>query len=57
MVVIYASNGTKVKTFNNLNAGANRLDIIANSLAGGAYTYVLLIDGKQADSRQMIITK
>ena len=57
MVVIYASNGTKVKTFNNLNAGANRLDIIANSLAGGVYTYVLLIDGKQADSRQMIITK
>ena len=57
MVVIYASNGTKVKTFNNLNAGANRLDIIANSLAGGVYTYVLLIDGNQADSRQMIITK
>ena len=57
MVVVYAGNGTKVKTFNNLNAGTNRLDIIANTLAGGVYTYVLLIDGKQADSRQMIITK
>jgi hypothetical protein len=57
MLVVYSSNGTKVKTFNNLSAGANRLDINANTLSGGVYTYVLLIDGKQADSRQMIITK
>ena len=57
MVVIYSGNGAKVKTFNNLNPGNNRLDITANTLAGGVYTYVLLIDGKQADSRQMIITK
>jgi hypothetical protein len=57
MVVVYSANGTNVKTFNNLNAGTNRLDITANTLAGGVYTYVLLIDGKQADSRQMIITK
>jgi hypothetical protein len=57
MVVVYSGNGTSVKTFNNLNAGNNRLDITANTLAGGVYTYVLLIDGKQADSRQMIITK
>ena len=57
MVVIYSSKGAKVKTFNNLSAGANHFDINANTLAGGVYTYVLLIDGKQADSRQMIITK
>jgi len=57
MVVIYSSKGAKVKTFNNLSAGANHFDINANALTGGVYTYVLLIDGKQADSRQMIITK
>jgi len=57
MIVIYAGNGTKVKTFDNLTTGPNRLDITANTLAGGVYTYILLIDGKQADSRQMIITK
>ena len=57
MGVVYSGNGTNVKTFNNLNAGTNRLDITANILTGGVYTYVLLIDGKQADSRQMIITK
>lgn len=57
MVVVYSANGTKVKTFNSLNTGTNHLDITANTLAGGVYTYVLLIDGKQAESRQMIITK
>jgi hypothetical protein len=56
MVVVYSANGNTVKTFNNLSSGANQLNINANTLAGGVYTYVLLIDGKQADSRQMIIT-
>ncbi len=57
MVVIYSANGNTVKTFNNLSAGTNQLSINANTLTGGVYTYVLLIDGKQADSRQMIITR
>jgi hypothetical protein len=57
MIAVYASNGTKVKAFNNLSVGTNRLDINANTLAGGVYTYVLLIDGKQVADRQMIITR
>ncbi len=57
MLVIYASNGAKVKEFNNLATGANRLEVKANTLGSGVYTYALLIDGKQADSRQMIVAK
>jgi hypothetical protein len=57
MVIVYSGNGDKIKTFNNLNAGTNRLDINASTLKGGVYNYVLLIDGKQVDSKQMIVTR
>jgi Trp operon repressor len=57
MIAVYSSNGTQVKAFNNLGIGTNHLDINANTLAGGVYTYVLLIDGKQVADRQMIITR
>jgi hypothetical protein len=57
MVIVYSGNGNKIKTFNNLNAGINRLDINASTLEGGIYSYVLLIDGKQVDSKQMIVTR
>lgn len=57
MLVIYSGNGTKMKAFNNLSAGDNRLDINANTLAPGTYNYVLLIDSKQVDSKQMIIAR
>lgn len=54
-IVIYAGNGTKIKEFGNLPAGANRVEVNAGALRGGIYTYALLIDGKQADSKQMIV--
>lgn len=37
--------------------GASQISISANTLAPGVYTYTLIVDDKEADVRQMIVTK
>jgi hypothetical protein len=57
IIVVYAIDGKAVKTFNNLSKGVNRIEMGANIFAAGTYTYVLRVDGKQIESRQMVITR
>jgi hypothetical protein len=56
IVVIETGSGKKIKTIP-LSAGTSQLTLDAASLAAGAYSYSLYIDGKKVDTKQMIITK
>ncbi|MEO8117425.1 MAG: tail fiber domain-containing protein [Bacteroidota bacterium] len=53
---VYNMNGNLVKTFS-LTTGMNQVNISAGTLSSGQYTYSLMIDGKRADSKNMILTK
>jgi hypothetical protein len=37
--------------------GAGEINLNSGTLAAGSYNYTLWVDGKQIDSRKMIITK
>lgn len=55
-VNITDSKGTLVKTFN-INKGEGTLNINGAALPSGTYNCTLLVDGKQVDSRKMVIVK
>lgn len=56
-ICVYSTSGVKVKCFN-ISQRSN-VDVVleAGHLSGGIYTYILMIDGKAFDSKQMILTK
>lgn len=56
-LVVYNANGTAVKSFAVNNSGMGQVTIDAGSLTSGQYKYSLLIDGKQVDSKSMVLTK
>lgn len=56
MVVTETGSGKIIRTIP-LSAGTSRLTLDAASLAAGVYSYSLYIDGKNVDTKQMIITK
>ena len=49
--------GNIVKTFNLSGKGAGNVMINANELSAGSYYYTLLVDGKKADTKQMILIR
>jgi hypothetical protein len=55
-IVVYNNAGQLVKTFS-LNNGNNNILISAGTLPSGQYAYSLLIDGKKADTKNMMLTK
>jgi len=55
-IVVYNNAGQLVKTFS-LNNGNNNIVISAGTLPSGQYAYSLLIDGKKADTKNMMLTK
>ncbi len=55
-LVIADATGKTVKTYS-LSNGATQQDIYANNLAAGVYHYSLVINGKIAESKQMVIMK
>jgi len=55
-LMIYDQDGSKIKSFV-LNNGINNITISAGSLSSGDYVYSLFIDGKNIDSKKMILTK
>ncbi len=56
-IIITDKNGTALKQIS-LNAkGKGNVQVDASTLAAGAYQYSLYIDGRLADTRQMIATK
>ncbi|CAN5739065.1 hypothetical protein BH10BAC2_BH10BAC2_35250 [soil metagenome] len=56
-IQIVSSNGELLKTFPITQKGKGLLSINAGTLASGNYHYILIVDGKKIDSKQMIITK
>ena len=55
-LMIYSEEGRQIKSFI-LNNGINDVTINAGSFSPGQYVYSLFIDGKNVDSKKMIITK
>ena len=54
---IYKTDGSEVMNFKIDTRGYGQSEINGGALSSGIYTYVLLVDGKVADSRQMILSK
>lgn len=54
---VYDVQGIMKLSFNDLASGNGQVKIDARSLTPGIYAYVLLVDGRQVDSKQMIITR
>ena len=55
-LMIYNQDGSKIKSFV-LNNGINNVTISAGSLSSGQYVYSLFIDGKNIESKKMILTQ
>jgi len=49
--------GATLKEINVFGAGKRTLKVDATTLAAGAYSYSLYVDGKLINSRQMVLTK
>ena len=56
-LIITNTNGQTIKTFSINKKSSGQTTIYANELAAGNYFYSLLIDGKSAGTRKMILTK
>jgi hypothetical protein len=56
-LVLYNADGKALKTYSLTNKGNNQITVTGADLASGAYSYTLLIDGKTADSKKMLLTK
>jgi hypothetical protein len=56
-IIVINAVGRMVKTFTVINKGAGSITINGSELAAGNYYYTLIVDGKKADSRQMILNK
>jgi hypothetical protein len=49
--------GQIVKTITLSNRGAGQINLNTQGLASGAYNYTLYVDGKQADSKRLVIAR
>lgn len=56
-IMVTNAAGSMVKTFNLANKGAGNVTINANELTAGSYYYTLIVDGKKADSKQMVLVR
>jgi hypothetical protein len=57
MITIYDLNGRQIRSEQLNQRGAGQLVINANELSPGMYIYALIVDGKAADSKRMIVTE
>jgi hypothetical protein len=57
IVKIYSSGGEEIKTFTIEKNGTGDLLINGGSMSPGTYIYSLFVDGKQIDSKLMILTR
>jgi Chaperone of endosialidase/Secretion system C-terminal sorting domain len=57
MIAIYDLNGRQIRSEQVNQRGAGQLVINANELSPGMYIYALIVDGKAADSKRMIVTE
>lgn len=57
VIKIYAPDGSEIKSIPVSTKGFGQTEISGNVLSAGTYSYILFVDGKVADTKQMIITK
>ena len=57
VLYIYNMNGTQLQQFNVNGKGKQTVTINGNSLEPGMYLYALVVDGKEVDTKRMILTK
>jgi hypothetical protein len=56
-IKIFAADGSEVKSIPVSEKGRGQTEISAGTLSSGTYTYMLLVDGKVVDTKQMVLTK
>lgn len=50
-------NGTQLQQYSITGTGKQTVAISGNSFQAGMYLYALVIDGKEVDTKRMILTK
>jgi len=53
-LLFYDATGRQIKTIDITTKGAGQLNVFANDLTNGVYSYTLIIDGKIIDTKKMI---
>ncbi|RHO58687.1 T9SS C-terminal target domain-containing protein [Tannerella sp. AM09-19] len=53
---IYNMQGTQIKNISGLSGGAGVITINGRELKAGMYIYTLIADGKEVDTKRMILT-
>jgi hypothetical protein len=54
---VFDMQGTLLKTFDGLKAGTGKIQINGGDLKPGMYLYSLITDGKEVDTKRMILTR
>jgi hypothetical protein len=57
VLYIYNMNGTQLQQFSIKGIGEQSVSISGNTLEAGMYIYALVIDGREVDTKRMILTK
>lgn len=57
MLYIYNMNGTQLQQYNISGKGKQAVTIYGSSFEPGMYLYALVIDGREVDTKRMILTK
>ena len=57
MLNVYDMNGLQIKTFGHLQTGKGSITVHAAELRPGMYLYSLIADGKEIDTKRMILTE
>lgn len=57
VLYIYNMNGTQLQQYSITGKGKQTVTIFGNTLEPGMYLYALVIDGKEVDTKRMILTK
>ncbi|MBK8845005.1 MAG: tail fiber domain-containing protein [Bacteroidetes bacterium] len=57
LLKIFSMNGEEIKSFVISTIGKSQIEISGYTLAPGVYTYVLIVDDKTVDTKQMVVTK
>jgi hypothetical protein len=56
-VLINNTKGQLLKSISLNSGGSGQITLQAGTLAAGSYTYTLFVDGKQVDTKRMLIVK
>jgi hypothetical protein len=57
VIKVYSLDGSELKSIVVSTKGFGETEISGNTLSAGTYTYMLILDGKVVDTKQMVLTK